>query len=136
MPRTFSLQRLMLAITLLCIACSIGVAYPLESLAYVLLVSLFIPTVIVCQVLVSLSSPTERMTTMLIALSGAFLGFMFAFAPVPSLGGSMNVWRAIQSFVLPMTICPTLGAIILGSASLADDLLRRRQQRPPTANDK
>jgi hypothetical protein len=123
----------MLAITLICIACSVGVAYPLESLAYVLLLSLFTPTVIVCQVLVSLSSQTERMTTMLIALLGASLGFLFTLvAPMLSMGGSpRSVWRAIEPFVLPITICPTLGAIILGSAALADDLLRRRHQRPP-----
>ena len=124
MPRTFTLQRLMLAITLICIACSIAAAYPEPSIAYLLLLGLFTPTLIVCQVLVSLSSPNQRLTTLLIALFGAFLGFVFA-APVFGSGSPRTVWQAIEPLVLPITITPTLGAIIFGGAALAADRRRR-----------
>ena len=128
MPRTFSLQRLMLAITLICIACSIAVAYPQESLAYALLLSLFTPTVIVCQILVSLSSPDQRMTTLLIALFGAFLTLIFALPVMDSGLPRPTVWKALGPYVLPITIGPTVGALGLGGAALLDDILRLRHR--------
>jgi hypothetical protein len=128
MPRTFSLQRLMLAITLICIACSIAVAYPQASLAYALLLALFTPTVIVCQILVSLSSPNQRMTTLLIALLGAFLGFVFVLPVFGFEGRPTTIWQAIQPLILPITIGPTVGALALGGAALLDDLLRLRHR--------
>ena len=130
MPRTFTLQRLMLAVTLICIACAIAVAYPTPLTAYLLLLTLFAPTVIVCQVLVSYSSPNERMTTLLIALFGAFIGFMFAVeAPAFQMGpGPRTAWQAVAPFAGPMTVFPTLGALVLGGAALADDMRRRRNQ--------
>ena len=128
MPRTFSLQRLMLAITLICIACSIAVAYPKESLAYILLLTLFTPTVIVCQVLVSLSSPNQRLTTLLIALSGALVTLIFALPVMDSGLPRRTVWQALEPYVLPIAIGPTVGALGLGGAALLDDILRLRNR--------
>ena len=118
----------MLAITLICVACSIAAVYPEPSLAYLLLLSLFTPTVIVCQLLVGLSTPDQHMTTLLIALFGAFLGFVIAGPAFDTGIPRRTVWQAIEPFVLPITITPTLGATIFGGAALADDMRQRRRQ--------
>jgi hypothetical protein len=130
MPRTFSLQRLMLAITLFCIACSIAAAYPEPSLACLILLSLFTPTLIVCQVLVSLSSRSQRMTTLLFALVGAAFGLLLIPAHIDfgCRGYTTTISQAIEPLVLPIMIFPTLGAIFFGSAALLDDILRLRHR--------
>ena len=128
MPRTFTLQNLMIGITLFCILCGLAWNFPQESLAYALLLALFIPTVIVCQILVSFSR--ERMTTLIIALIGATIGLVFS-PPISVFGAHFTgsprtVWQCIAPMILPMAILPPFGALVLGGAVLMDELRKRR----------
>lgn len=125
MPRTFSLQRLMIGITLFCVVCGLAWNFPQETLAYALLLALFIPTVIVCQVLVSFSR--ARMTTLVLSLVGAAIVVVFN-QPVMLMGSPRTVWQCIEPMIVPMATVPPLGALIFGGGSiLADEHLFRRR---------
>jgi hypothetical protein len=114
----------MIAITLFCILCGLAWNFPEALFAYVLLLALFIPTVIVCQVLVSLAR--DRMAVLVASLIGASIG---SFLAQPIMGLRWNpttVWRCIEQLIVPMTISPPLGALIFGGLVLIGDLLSRR----------
>src|SRR5207253_9116456 len=70
-PRTFSLARLLLAVTAFCLLCGLAVNYPDQSLAYALLFAQLVPTGIVCLVLVSFAR--KRKTVLACSMLGGLV---------------------------------------------------------------
>jgi hypothetical protein len=112
----------MIGVTLFCIVCGLAWNYPQASLAYALLLALFLPTVIVCQILVTFSR--ERMTTLIVSLIGAAIVVVFD-QPVILMGSPRTAWQCIEPMIVPMVIGPPLGALVFGV--LADEFLKRRR---------
>jgi hypothetical protein len=127
MPRTFSLAHLLLVISLIAIICGVARTYP----DYALLVSLFVPTGIICLILVSFSH--HRAVVLLASFVGAFVGFLFAPVAMSPPGDKTTIWPHVQALFLPIACYATLGALLFGGAALADDLLHPPDSRPPTS---
>jgi len=124
MPRTFSLARLMLGITLFCILCALAVNYREASFAYALLFASFVPTAIVCLTLVSFSR--RRKTVLFCSIIGALMIGMCCL-PVqllPPPGDPTRIWTHTAPMFSAMTVFPPLGALLFGGAALLVDLLR------------
>ena len=118
MERTFSLARLMVVITLICVVCAVAAYYGKDFGAYLLLVALFAPTGIVCLLLGSFSRRPK--TTMVISFAGAFL--VAFFMPMGHMGRpSMNVWELILRDFGDLAVFPPLGSLVFGGAVLTDE---------------
>jgi hypothetical protein len=123
MPHTFSLGRLMLIITLLCVFCAVAVYYGRDFGDYLLCVLLLVPTAIVCVTLASFSE--HRKTTLAISVLGAVISdFIFN-------GGlytrhCRTVWEVVQMNLVSFTVCSSLGALVLGGALLLDEKFSHR----------
>jgi len=129
MPRTFSLARLLVAITLFCLFCGLAVNYPEASLPFLQLFSLFIPFAIVCLTLVSFAR--NRKTVLAISTVGGLVLWLLVTPPVIHMGhpALQANWDFIVRDYLSVTIYAPLGALLFGGAALADDILNRRESR-------
>jgi hypothetical protein len=124
MPRTFSLARLLLAITAFCVLFGLTASQNQALAAYGLLLLLFAPTGAVCLTLVSFSR--SRKTVLACSILGAFVGVLYA-TPVLSTGSPLrNAWEAITSEFLGLGIVPPFGALLFGGAALLNDHLYTR----------
>jgi hypothetical protein len=118
MPRTFSLSRLLLFITLLCLLCGLAVNFPLQTLAFVFIAGAFVPTAIVCLTLVSFSR--RRMTVLIISMLGAGICVLLGPAQIHMGPPPRTVWESVQPLYAGMSF-PALGALLLGATALAAD---------------
>jgi len=123
MPRTFSLARLMLGITLFCILCGLAVNYSEMMFAYVLICASFLPTAIVCLTLVSFSR--RRKTVLILSILGAFVPVLPGPAVMHTGPEPLTVWQAING-LWPFAILPPLGALLFGGAALLNDFSSRQ----------
>jgi hypothetical protein len=131
MPRTFSLQRLMLAITLFCILCGLAVIFPQVTFGSAMLTGPFIPAALVWLGLAAFSRrPWELL---FICLSGALIGLILLSLTVTGPPTRGTMWECYCDQLRSTALPSGLGALLLGGAALADDI-RRNRQRPPTEN--
>lgn len=122
MPRAFTLQRLMLAITVFCIVCGLSAAFP----AIAVLAWIIAPAAFVWIVLAAFSHrPWELLSTCAI---GAFIGlfYLLLFSTGPPAG--VSEWQEHFYILIPPALSSFLGALLLGGAALFDDILTRRQR--------
>ena len=124
MPRTFTLQRLMLAITLFCIACSIAAAYPKLAANCAILGALWAPTIVVWIMLVKLSR--QPVTVWIASLFGAWAGLLLVPGVVWT---SRDGWYGFLWYFIAVAIPPAIGALLIGGISLLGDILTRSQPR-------
>jgi hypothetical protein len=116
MPRNFSLARLMLGVTLLCVIFGLAVSYRDDALVYALIVAALVPSGIVCLTLVSFAS--QRTFILFASLVGMALG-LTCLVPVQHGGGPYpSVWHAIGPVFMPIAIGSTIGAFFFGTAAL------------------
>jgi hypothetical protein len=116
MSRTFSLARLMIGVTVLCIVCGLAVSFPQ-------LLLLCTPTVIVCLGLVSFSH--RRAVVLVVALTGAFA--ILPISPAISFelfGYPHDRWERYQANAM----LPALAAFLFGSAALLHECLPWRNE--------
>jgi hypothetical protein len=151
MPRTFSLARLLLGVTLFCVLCGLAVNYPVETIPFIAIPSLFVlpPT---CCVVVSRFSrrPDACFAAAMIGMfSGYAVDFLLARLLLPS-------WNPISSleplgladpdnpFVglgLTAVVCavgalpPVLGALLAGGGFILKDLYSPAVQSPDSLDE-
>jgi K+-sensing histidine kinase KdpD len=126
MPRTFSLARLMIVITLVCVVCAVAAHYGKDFDDYLIVSLLFVPTGVVCLAVASFAH--NRIIVLAFSIIGAFLSSFF----LPAVQGSHhlmsnNTWTLIEPLFGPLAVIPPLGALIFGVAALADEMLQRRR---------
>jgi hypothetical protein len=119
MPRTFSLARLLLGITMFCAVCGVAVNYPEAALACAYAGGYFGPTIIVWLLLIRFSDHPVLLSVN--CLVGVFVGFLFA----PSIMWPSSWWDMFVFEAIP----PALGALLLGGAALADEFVQRRREQ-------
>jgi hypothetical protein len=118
MPRTFTLRRLLIGVTLFCVACGLAANFPQETIASVYLGSHFVPTVIVWLALSKVSRRPGWLSCCV--LIGALVGFMFIALCLPISVGGLHRKNYLFEY-LTIAIPPALGALALGWAELIDD---------------
>ena len=122
MPRTFTLQRLMLVITLICILCGLASAYPQVAFDCAIFITLWAPTIVVWIVLIRLSR--QPVAVWIASLFGAWTGLLL----VPGVGWTArDGWHSFLWYFLAVAIPPAVGALLIGGISLLGDVLTRRQ---------
>ena len=114
MSQTFTLRRLMMGVTLLCVLLALGVNFPVVSLVVALVIGHFIPTIVVCAVLPWFSS--RRVLTLNVALVGAIVGFLVAPAMHVHSAGLPDVWDMVSLMLASKALPAAAGAIIAGFA--------------------
>jgi len=120
MARTFSLGRLMVVVTLVCVICAVAASYGEDFGAYLLVASLFVPTAIVCLTLVSFAK--RRKTTLAISILGAVIGWFLLMPVSMHMGpGPKTAWEVIQPDIIPFAIFPPIGALVFGGSLLLDE---------------
>jgi hypothetical protein len=136
-PRTFSLARLLLAVTLFCVLCGLAVNYPVEALAFIALPSLFVLPPTFCVLLSKLGRrPNVSFTAAMIGMfSGYAVDFLLsrvllpAWQPISSLE-PLDLADPTNPFIglgltLVVLACganpPLLGALLAGGAVILKD---------------
>jgi len=121
MPRTFTLQRLFLAVTLCGVLLWFVLSFPYTTLGLLLFASWFIPSLVVSVFLSRFSS--RRLVTVGLGMGAALLGFFGFLFPSLMLAGS-NLWGTWWQvyfsnyglFSLPAACC----ALVFGGATCMD----------------
>jgi hypothetical protein len=106
MSLTFSLRRLLVGVTVLCVLCALVANFPSVSLAVALAIPFMLPTIVVCAGLSWLSS--RPLETCVFAVTGAFVGYVLT-------PGVRAEWSDLYSFdVRTPPWLPAAGAFVLG----------------------
>jgi len=119
MPRTFSLARLLVAITLFSLFCGLAVNFPIVALICGATVLFFVPTFLVWLVLASYSRHGHAMafTSFVGAICGLTVGgplALLVMSPISVNDSPLMQW--FKWFVL--ALIPALGALFLSAALL------------------
>jgi hypothetical protein len=133
-PRTFSLARLLLAITAFCILCGLAVNFPAETMMFIAVPSMFVLPPALCVLLGRLSRRPEA--TFVASMVGMFLGYVVDFLlariflplwqPITSLDalGLPAADSPLAPLGLTVLVCavgaipPLLGALLGGGTAL------------------
>jgi hypothetical protein len=115
MSLTFSLRRLLVGVTVVCVICALVANFPKAAFAVVLAVPFFLPTVVVCATLPWFSlRPRGALAT---ALAGAIIGWLLTPTLYVNWGTSVPEWWDLYSLDLQTQAWPpALGAFVLGFA--------------------
>ena len=127
MPRTFSLGRLMLGITLSCIVCGWAVNYPEEALHWLGMVTLIAPTIVVGLALLPFSHrPLETMMAAFCGgvLAGGITCLYVAYLILPF----TSAWQSWQIYCL-FAVPQALGALAFGVIQIRYDPLGGTHQQ-------
>ena len=129
MPRTFTLQQLLIVMTLICVACSLVAVFPHTAAATGMTLSYFLPGIVVGGVLSLLSSHPSR------AWALSFLGSLGGFMFVPRnlwIWGDYNLiyWEIYRRDFLSIATYTTAGACL---GAVAAVVFFPRWRRPPRA---
>ena len=128
MPRTFSLARLMVGITVLCALLGLAVCGSEELQAFVLLFALLSPTAIVYLTLVSFAR--NRSLFWIGSVVGMLMCSPLGLPAVMHMGpGPLIVWDAVVGEMLPVAVGLSLSALFTGCAMLFFE--RYSQQATP-----
>ena len=114
MARTFSLRRLFIGVTTLCVVAGIGVNFPQATLVAVLMLP-HLAVMVVCAWLICIFSLRRRLS-FAISLFGGLNGFLIAPRTVCDFRGSW--WDLYATTFMDDTLCTAGGAILMGLASL------------------
>ncbi len=92
----FSLQRLLVGVTVVCVICAIAVAFPNQFLAVGLTIGMFVPALVVALVFTALSA--KRVWTFNVSMLGALVGYVLS----PVMTGFYSNWvhRLVSNFEL------------------------------------
>lgn len=129
MPRTFSLARLMIGVTLFCVACAVAVNFPKPVLVFFVAAFVFGPTVVIWFLLFRYWNRPILITVA--CFIGAAMGFMF-FPPAviffmgSVLGVPWTGWLQDMTYFL-VPIGPPVGAAVIGAIAGEVSLLYDRR---------
>jgi hypothetical protein len=105
---SFSLRRLMVGVTVLCVLCALIANFPEAAIALALTIPFLVPTVVVCAGLPLLSS--RPFSVFVATMIGAFVGRLLTPPAIAE-------WSNLYSFeLLSPTWLPADGAFVLGFA--------------------
>src|SRR5688572_4289730 len=74
MIRTYSLRRLMIGITILCVVAGLAVNFPAQTLAAAMIAAYFLPAIAICYLFTLRNR--RRVLVNVIGLAGAAIGFL------------------------------------------------------------
>src|SRR5215475_5926540 len=106
MPRTFSLARLMLGVTLFCVMCAVVAYYGKDFDVFLVIALLFVPTAIVCLVVASFAK--KRIIVLGFSILGAFVFSIFMPPTIQGTphGNPINPMTFIEPLIFPMATIP------------------------------
>jgi len=117
MPRTFSLPRLLLLVTLFCVICALAVAFPYPVIGLALIAAFVLPVAAVLWLGIRRLSQRPRLLACNVVVGG-FIGFIL-FSPYE--------WQeSILSEILATGLPAAIGAVLFGGLTLLDERIRRR----------
>lgn len=146
MPSTFSLARLLVAITLFCLLCGLAANFPDVFFQSLFLFGFFVlPSLLAWLAMVPFSN--QRVFLSLLSILGAFGGNCFVWVILDTFGpaidalvlrrlfnGSSDLERLIFAAIVATLTLPPLCTLLMGGTFLYEELRRRRKTNRPTAD--
>jgi len=115
MSRTFSLRRLMIGVTVLCLLCALVANFPEITYQAILGAGFFVPTVVACAVLPWFSS--RPLLTLCGAIAGAIVGWIFFSYTIYESRSAPPDWWDMYCYTFQTEAIPAAtGAFVAGFA--------------------
>jgi hypothetical protein len=126
MSLKFSLLRLLIGVTALCVICAAATAFPAHFVAVGLRIAMFVPALVIAALFTVVSS--RKAWVFCIAMTGAFVGYLLA----PGRSAVFPSWMDRYFFDLyAATPYAFGGALVLGTAVLLTEFVHRSRAAPP-----
>lgn len=112
MSLTFSLRRLLVGVTVVCVLCALVANFPQAAHAVVLGIPFVAPTIVMCAVLPWCSS--RPLLTLFAAIAGAWIGWMYFPHTIHELRSEPPDWWDMYSYTLQSQAFPAAAGAFFG----------------------
>jgi hypothetical protein len=113
MPRTFSLRRLMLVVTLVCVAVGVAVQFPDFAIATTAVMGYLAPTLFVLNITARHSR--QRQAALFLGAIGAVAGYVFFTPAIMRMGPAKPWWAEYFSSYLFIAIPPAIVGLLFSA---------------------